>query len=566
MSKAERSFEAAWSIVDGLVRSGMRDACVSPGSRSTPIALALSRQPSVHVHVHLDERASAFFALGAAKASVTPVAVACTSGTAVAELFPAVVEASMSRTALVLLTADRPPELRGAGANQTIEQPGIFGGYVRASLDFPVPGDPVAPERWEELLGEALAAAAGPPPGPVHLNLPFREPLVPAAVEPPASVPGTWAPPSTDVDADDVAAFLEAIDGVDRALIVAGSVRVAVPSLSELARRRRWPLLAEPTSGVRAAGALAAGHHLLADAAFLERHVPELVLQVGAAPTSRAGLELARRARRLVILDPDEVVADPHRRSSLTVRGDATALVGSAIAAVPVRSGSETDETAWWRSWHDADAAALGAVDATLDVDDEPFEGRVARDLAASLPDGSTLAVGSSMPVRDLDAYMAPRDGVSVLANRGASGIDGFVSTVLGAAATGAPTTALLGDLTFLYDVGSFLWSARRGHDAVLVVVNNGGGGIFGLLAQKDLPEIDDLFVTPHGLDLGAICSVAGAGHALVSRSSELAAAADTARTAGGVHVVEVGVDRAIGARRRDEVRAAVAAALRSSA
>jgi 2-succinyl-5-enolpyruvyl-6-hydroxy-3-cyclohexene-1-carboxylate synthase len=290
-------------------------------------------------------------------------------------------------------------------------------------------------------------------------------------------------------------------------------------------------------------------------------------LQVGAAPTSRAGLELARRARRLVVLDPDEVVADPHRRSSLTVRGDATAFVASATAAVPVRSGPETDETAWWRSWHDADDTARAAVDATLDVDDEPFEGRVARDLAASVPAGSTLAVGSSMPVRDLDAYMAPRDGVSVLANRGASGIDGFVSTVLGAAAaTGAPTTALLGDLTFLYDVGSFLWSARRGHDAVFVVVNNGGGGIFELLAQKDLPEIDDLFVTPHDLDLGAICAVAGAGHSLVSHSSELGAAADAARTAGGVHVVEVRVDSAVGARKRDEVRAAVAAALRSGA
>ena len=179
VSEADRSFSAAWWVVDDLVRFGMEHACVSPGSRSTPIALALRRHPSVRVHVHLDERASAFFALGLAKATGRPVGVACTSGTAVAQLFPAVVEASMSRTTLVLLTADRPPELRGVGANQTIDQPGIFGSYVRASIDAPVPGDEPDEERWHELVAEVTRAAMGPPPGPVHLNLPFREPLVP---------------------------------------------------------------------------------------------------------------------------------------------------------------------------------------------------------------------------------------------------------------------------------------------------------------------------------------------------------------------------------------------------
>jgi 2-succinyl-5-enolpyruvyl-6-hydroxy-3-cyclohexene-1-carboxylate synthase len=563
MSEAERSFQAAWAVVEALVTFGVRDACVSPGSRSTPIALALWRHPSVHVHVHLDERASAFFGLGMAKASGAPVAVATTSGTAVAELLPAVVEASMSRTTLVLLTADRPPEVRGVGANQTIDQPGIFGAYVRASLDAPVPRDVDDLDTWREDIRHAIFASTGPPPGPVHLNLPFREPLVP--VEMVGVVASEWTdvrysipedPPPEAFDAL-VEAFSE-----QRGLLLAGSLREVPSELARLADRVAWPLLAEPTSGWRRPGSLAAGSQLLGDAGWVDAHVPDVVVQVGAAPTSRAGLELVQRAGRLLIVDPDHLVADPHRRASLTVQADLAALIPDLARAVePARDRS------WWAEWQAADDAARRPVDDVVDASDEPFEGRIARDVASSLPDGSTLVVGSSMPVRDLDAYMAPREGVDVIANRGASGIDGFVSTALGVAAVGpGPTTALMGDLTFLYDVGSFLWSARRALDAVLVVVNNDGGGIFELLSQRDLPELEHLFVTPHGLDLGSICAAAGAGHTLVTRSSELVPAVDATRDAGGVRVVEVRVDRAHAARKRDEVRAAVAAALRSFA
>ncbi|HYF11146.1 MAG TPA: 2-succinyl-5-enolpyruvyl-6-hydroxy-3-cyclohexene-1-carboxylic-acid synthase, partial [Actinomycetota bacterium] len=479
MSEAGRAFAVSWRLVDTLISAGMSHACVSPGSRSTPIALALSRHPEVEVHVHLDERASAFFALGIAKSTGRPVAVACTSGTAVAELFPAVVEASMSRTPLVLLTADRPPELRGVGANQTIDQPGIFGGHVGASIDLPVPGDPVADARWDELLGSALAALDGPPPRPVHLNLPFREPLVPSGAD--VASAAAAARPATRSDAADdgsdaTAAFLDAISGVERGIFLAGTCRTVPSRLVELSERLRWPLIAEPTSGVRLPGSLSAGHHLLADAAFLDRHVPDLVVQFGAAPTSRPSLELVRRAGRLVIVDPDHLVADPHRRASLTVHGDPATLVGSALAPDLLGGRPPLMSTAWSTAWSTADAVARAAVDAVLARDDVPFEGRIARDVGASLPTPSTLVVGSSMPVRDLDAYSAPRDGVRVIGNRGASGIDGFVSTALGVAtATEHPTAALLGDLTFLYDAGGLLWSGRRGPDIVLVVVNNDG-------------------------------------------------------------------------------------------
>lgn len=570
MSEADRALAASWRLVDRLVSAGMSHACVSPGSRSTPIALALSRHPEVEVHVHLDERASAFFALGVAKSSGRPVAVACTSGTAAAELFPAVVEASMSRTRLVLLTADRPPELRGVGANQTIEQPGIFGGYVGASVDLPVPGDLVAEARGDELLGSALAALDGPPPRPVHLNLPFREPLVPSSTDVAAATtavrPATRSDPPAEDGSDATVAFLDAITGVERGVLLAGTCRETPPRLLELSERLRWPLIAEPTSGVRVPGALSAGAHLLTDAGFVDRHVPELIVQFGAAPTSRPGLELARRAGRLVIVDPDHLVADPQRRASLTVHGDPAALIGSALA--PDLAGRQPlMSTAWSTAWSTADAAARAAVDDVLDRDDVPFEGRIARDVAGWLPTPSTLVVGSSMPVRDLDAYMAPRDGVRVIGNRGASGIDGFVSTVLGVAtATEHPAAALLGDLTFLYDAGALLWSGRRGPDVVLVVVNNDGGGIFSLLEQRNLPERDELFVTPHGLDLSEISEAAGVGHRRVERSSELVPAIDRSRAEGGVRVIEVVVDRDGGARTREVVRGAVASALRSIA
>jgi 2-succinyl-5-enolpyruvyl-6-hydroxy-3-cyclohexene-1-carboxylate synthase len=571
VTEADVALRCASVFVDGLVHGGLEHATVSPGSRSTPIALALRRHPGVRVHVHLDERASAFFALGIAKATGRPVAVACTSGTAAAELLPAAVEASMSRVPLLLLTADRPPELRGVGANQTIDQVRLYGRYVKRYLEAPVPGDEPGPARWRALAGEAISAATGGPPGPVHVDLPFREPLTPTATGPafePAPLARQEAlgtPPevadgtSTRTDPDDEG-FLEEIRDVGRGAIVAGSLRGAAPAIVELAGRLGWPLLAEPTSGLRVPGALAAGQFLLSNGSFASDHVPELVVQVGAAPTSRAGLAFVATAERLVIVDPDDLVADPARVAERWFRSPPDRLAEVAIDRLAGRP-----DDGWLRGWLEADARARRAVDAALDARDDPDEGRLARDVAASLPEGSTLVVGSSMPVRDLDAYMLPRDGLRVLANRGASGIDGFVSTVLGVAATGAPTTALCGDLTLLHDVGSLLWSARRGADAVFVVPNNDGGVIFSFLEQRSLPELEELFTTPHGLDLGAVCHAAGAGHRRVERARGLSPALEDARAAGGVHVLEVPIDRDTNVRRHAEVHAEVARALGSS-
>jgi 2-succinyl-5-enolpyruvyl-6-hydroxy-3-cyclohexene-1-carboxylate synthase len=399
--------------------------------------------------------------------------------------------------------------------------------------------------------------------GPVHVNLPFREPLIPSGQSVDLGerfalgLAGVGLGEGEMPEDDQVAEFADVITGGGDGLVFVGGLRVSGRWFVDLGDRLGWPVIAEPISGCRIPGTLGAGQHLLADADFADAHVPELFLQIGASPTSRPALEAVRRARRLIILDPDELVADPNRRAEKRFTVHAGNLVDRALDAITPSSGGS-----WLSSWREADGRATDAVHALLDSWDEPFEGRIARDLAASIPDGGVLVVGSSMPVRDLDAYMRPREGLRVLANRGASGIDGFISTALGVSASGGATTALCGDLTLLHDIGSLIWSAGRGLDCVVVVPNNDGGAIFSFLPQRELPEFEELFATPHGHDLGAISRAAGAGHARIEHAADLIPTVERARGAGGVHVVEVPIDRARNLELHAAVRETVAAAL----
>jgi 2-succinyl-5-enolpyruvyl-6-hydroxy-3-cyclohexene-1-carboxylate synthase len=491
----------------------------------------------------------------------------CTSGTAAANHFPAVVEACMARVPIIVMTADRPPELHGVGANQTIDQQNLFGRYVKWFCDT---GVPVAGERerhhWASFGANAISHAVRfLPPGPVHLNLPFREPLLPSGS-------GSDAPPITyttsttsERPVDNLPAFLREVSTGHRVVVVAGRLRVPPAGLIDLCAERGWPLLAEPLSGLREmpgegvrGGALSAGTLLAADAAFREQSHPDLVIQVGAAPTSRGVQELVGYADRLLIIDPDGLVADPDRRATLTIDNDPADVVASLRASTLSLPATRPQ---WHGEWHAAD---LKAVDKLLDSWDEPFEGRIARDVAAAIPDGGVLFVGSSMPVRDLDMYMSPRSGLRVLANRGASGIDGLVSTALGIAEVSGPTYALLGDLSVLHDASGLLWGARRGPGTVLVVVDNDGGGIFSMLPQASLPEdeFELLFGTPHGLDLEAIARAAGIGVRSVDSARVLVPAIREAATSRGVQIVRVRVDRRRAVELRGEVSRAVSAAL----
>ncbi|HET6712942.1 MAG TPA: 2-succinyl-5-enolpyruvyl-6-hydroxy-3-cyclohexene-1-carboxylic-acid synthase [Actinomycetota bacterium] len=590
MDVADLNLACAWALVDGLVGGGVRHACISPGSRSTPLALALARHPTVDVHVHLDERSSAFFAAGLARATGTPVAVACTSGTAAAEFLPAVVEASQSRLPLILLTADRPPRLRGTGANQTIDQVGLYAGNVRDDLDLPVPEAAGQEAWWRQAAREALEAASGDPVGPVHVNCPFEEPLSPsldvALPDPTGEALELPSRPAADLTVEEADRLAGLVSGARGAVVIGGWPGAASASASFWHEVLGWPVLAEPTSGARLPKhALTAGQSLIGDMGWARTHGPEIVIQLGAMPTTRATQAFVASADRLIVADRWHLDPDAERLATWRLAVDPDALttalhdrpveqLGVGIAITGGHSAEELDDlwarrlmpppNGWSEAWRVADKKAREALDGYLDGLDEPFEPRIARDVAAWVPTGGTLFVGNSNPIRDLDLAMSPRSGLRVLANRGASGIDGLVSTALGVAAgSQGPTVALLGDLTFLYDLGALSWNARRGQDITFVVVSNGGGEIFSMLPQRDLPEHRDLFVTPHEADVGGLTTAAGAAHRLVERATDLEPSLESASRDGGLQIIEAVVDPERSVVWRSELREAIASALR---
>jgi 2-succinyl-5-enolpyruvyl-6-hydroxy-3-cyclohexene-1-carboxylate synthase len=612
VSAAAANWRLARTLVDELVRAGLTDACLAPGSRSAPLALALNEHPGVRLHVHLDERSAGFFALGAAKASGRPAVVLCTSGTAAANLHPAVLEADHAHAPLLVLTADRPPELRGTGANQTVDQLKLYGSSVRLFCEVGAPVDaPDAGPYWRSLGSRAWAAALGPPAGPVHLNLAFAEPLLPERLEggPAPGRPGRapWtrsSPRARLLDPAEVLELAEAVRAAPRGLLVAGwGAELDPGAVDVFTRASGWPVLADPLSGARRGPAAVSTYDgLLRLADFAAAHRPDLVLRLGAAPTSKALTGWLDASVPQVMVDPRGGWPDPARAVGRHLAADPSALLWALAAAIDgpaavsgaggalagpggagrLAEASEAATTgargrqpsaappgpaggAWLDDWLRAEALARRAIDELLDSSEEPFEGRVARDLVAALPDGATLVVGSSMPVRDVDAFAAPREGLRLLANRGASGIDGLVAMALGVAATSdGPVAALCGDLSLLHDAGSLLGAAGRSPGVVLVVCDNDGGGIFSFLPQARLPApaFERLFATPHGLDLADLAAAARLRWQRLTKASELAPALRAALARGGTEVLLVPSDRAANLARHREVTGAVAAAL----
>jgi 2-succinyl-5-enolpyruvyl-6-hydroxy-3-cyclohexene-1-carboxylate synthase len=594
VSGAGRRF--ALTLVDELARAGVTDACLAPGSRSAPLALALAEHPRIRVHVHLDERSAAFFALGAAKRSGRAVVVVCTSGTAAANFHPAVLEADLARVPLLVLTADRPPELRGTGANQATDQLKLYGSAVRWFCEVGVPGDdPGAGRYWRSLASRAWAEATGPPAGPVHLNLAFADPLVPLG--PPAAAEGarlggepaagraggapwTAAPAGVrSADPGDVAGLAEAVRASPRGLLVAGWGADLDPAAADaFAAASGWPVLADPLSGARRGpAAISTYDGLLRAPGFAAGHRPELVVRVGGAPTSKALTGWLDESVPQVLVDPSGGWADPARAAALRLTADPSELLaatasllapgGPASGPGPHPGAGNVLSTAapWLGEWLEAERLAREAIDGLLDEWAEPFEGRVARDLVGWVPGGGTLVVGSSMPVRDVDAFARPRDGLRFLANRGLSGIDGFVATALGvAAATDEPVAALCGDLTLLHDASSLLGAAGRPRGATLVVIDNDGGGIFSFLPQAQLPPglFEPLFGTPHGLDLTALAAAARVPARVVEKAADLVPALDAALARGGTQLLVVRSDRAANLARHRALTEAVAVAV----
>ena len=495
-----QSFAA--TFVDELAAQGVDFACISPGSRSAPLAIALQRHPKIRVFVHIDERSGSFFGVGLAKGTGKPVVLLCTSGTAAAEFHAAVVEAFHSRTPLIVLTADRPPELRDVGANQSIDQQRLYGTAVRWFFD---PGPPVesagAPRQWRRLAARAYAEAAG---GPVHINLPFREPLVPTPGELPVPLGTAGQAISAGRNLPtpgQVTTLASALQRAQRPLIVAGEMRDGdrlAPALSRLG----LPVLAEPSSQLRRAetGAAVESYEALLRAGWSLQHGPDLVVSIGGTPTSKVlGAWLAAASAPTFLIDPGRMWRDPEQVASHVIACDPQAL----LEALP-----PMDRNAWREEWMSAGKRATAAIAATF-VSTPLHEGHIVRALAARLPDNGQVFVGSSMPIRAVDSFWPyAKTQQRFYGNRGASGIDGLVSSGLGLAAgrSNVPTVLLLGDLSVYHDMNG-LWALRRhGLRATIVVCDNNGGGVFNFLPQAQHQDVfEELFATPLGLDFAQI-------------------------------------------------------------
>jgi 2-succinyl-5-enolpyruvyl-6-hydroxy-3-cyclohexene-1-carboxylate synthase len=523
----------ASAFAEELARGGLRLAVISPGSRSTPLAVALWRQPEIEVSVIVDERSAGFFALGAAQASGEPVALLCTSGTALVNYHPAVVEADESGIPLLVLSADRPPELRGIGAGQTIDQIKTFGSSVRWFCEVGThQADDDGLLHYRSVACRALAAAWGETrPGPVHLNLPWREPLAPVPVEgavtatDPLALDGRESRPLTAVTRidlepsvfllDEVAGHIgDAISGV----IVAG--RQLDPELREplahLARVSGFPILADPTSQLRCgphdrSHVVAAYDLLLRDERFARSVVPELVLRFGEMPTSKPlRAWIAASDADQIVVDPSGGWNEPTNRAAAILRADPTELASGWAARLEGLEGRERPAPERWLQGEAAAQAALADAFATASEITEPA---LHRALGDAHRDGDVVYTSSSMPIRDQETFVAASSTDALfLSNRGANGIDGLISSGIGAArASGRPTTIVTGDLGLLHDLGS-LATLREVSTAVrILVIDNDGGGIFHFLSQEAaMPndEFEALLGTPRGVDAAKVAAL----------------------------------------------------------
>jgi 2-succinyl-5-enolpyruvyl-6-hydroxy-3-cyclohexene-1-carboxylate synthase len=539
----------AHALVQGLRSAGVAHAVLSPGSRSTPLALACLRTPSLATHVAVDERCAAFFALGLGRATGLPAVVVATSGSAPAHWYPAVLEADEGRVPLVLISADRPPELVGWGANQTTDQTRLFGHHVRAYHILGPPDAGADPLHGAGVLGErCVEECLWPVPGPVHVNVAFREPLVPGpGVETPAGgEPRPFVRPRLEAPREQVARLADRLS-LRRGVILCGPGPLdgeAAEALGELAGALDCPVLADPLSGLRFGPhrrerVLTRYDAFLRSESFAAAQAPDWVLQVGPLPVSKAVLEYLAchpRAERL-LLDPNGRWANPLHGSAETVRaepvGFARTLLGSGLRPAP---------EGWWATFQGAESRAEAAAAEPLTL---PVEARIVRALLERLPAGGVLFCGNSLPVRQVDTWSGGGARLlRVVGNRGVSGIDGQISTTLGlAAGCECPTVGLLGDLAFYHDLNGLVLA--RGKDVTFVVLNNGGGGIFEYLPQVALPELERGWLTPLGLDYSQAARLFGIGFERVEGPDGFAGAVDRGLNGGGPRLVEVMIDRA---------------------
>lgn len=601
-NEADR-FEPVRVFIDSLARSGLTEACVCPGSRSTPLALLLRDHPRFRTWMHVDERSAAFFAVGIAKASGKPAVLVSTSGTAAVNFAPAVVEASHAHVPLIVLTADRPPELHHVGASQTIDQTRLFGAFVRWFVDLPLPETaPDATRFAGRVAVRAVAVATAPGgAGPVHVNFPLREPLVPARRPWPAQETGraSVGPLQSGkraLDEGDVELAARALERAKAGLIVCGpqleSEDARFPrSVARLARLLRFPLIADPLSQVRAGPGYDQAPEVLVDAYdLLLRDAgvsgalhPDLIVRFGGTPVSKALTEYLGRHvdcdHWIVGSQPahDAELSDPASTATALIQTDPALwcdAIGHRMGSGQVSDSTGAEIQSWLRRWVHANERVREATRAELEraTGEELSEPGVFEELAAALPQGCTLFAGNSMPIRDLDAFFPARPAsIRFLANRGVSGIDGVVSTALGASAvTEGPLVLVLGDLSFYHDLNGLLAAKRHGLRATIVLVNNDGGGIFSLLPQagESAPyaeHFEEVFGTPHDLDFRPAAELYGLSYRRPRTRAAFRAALEESLLCPNVTLVEVRTTRARNAELHTRLSEAAAHAARAA-
>ncbi|MDO8715778.1 MAG: 2-succinyl-5-enolpyruvyl-6-hydroxy-3-cyclohexene-1-carboxylic-acid synthase [Dehalococcoidales bacterium] len=563
MSFENRNYAFAGVFVDELARCGLKHVCICPGSRSSPLAISFARHRDIKKWVHLDERSAAFFALGIAKHTRQPVAVVCSSGTAVANLSPAIIEAFYSGAPLLALTADRPPELHDWGALQTIDQANLFGSHIKWSAAMPTPEvTPSLITFVRAMAGRAFATAAAVPAGPVHLNFPFREPLEPSVVAtdfPDLSSrqegrsekqpyiksmePAVRAP--SEQESKQLAARLVS---KERGLIICGpdtDVNLA-GSVVELARRLGYPVLADCLSGARCGqhdmGMVIDGYDMFIDDTELTGpFTADVIIRFGALPVSKPlSVYMERNAQaRHILIDAGAQWRDPSRLAGEVWHVDGPQFCNGLAAALPDRA----KDTLWSRQWHDLNKSVRNAMSQELETCDEMFEGKVFRELSGILPANSVLFTGNSMPIRDMDTFFpVVEHPVQFMANRGASGIDGIISTALGASAVSPDRVVLvIGDVSFYHDMNGLLAAKAFNLNATIIVINNDGGGIFSFLPQSACEDVfESCFATPHGLTFRGAAGLYGLNYSLTGDWTAFRDAVKTSLTQTGSTIIEV--------------------------
>lgn len=571
------------AFIDELQRSDIHNVVICPGSRSTPLALAIAAHPALKVWMHVDERSAAFFALGMAKRLARPVAIVCTSGTAATNFFPAIAEAKLTRVPLLVLTADRPYELRENGAPQSIDQNRLYGTHVKWFVETALPEASNSALRYIRTLADRVAAlVSAVPAGPVHVNFPFREPLTPGPLAnqplPPLSQrdPLAWNGRPHNIPYVEVAdaqlgrlpataveQIADQLRTAQHGLIIVGPSNdpALVAPLLQLAQTLDYPILADPLSQLRSGphdqSAIVSSYDaFLRLNTFSSQYVPDLVLRFGAMPIAKPLLQYFDRyaACPQIVVDADGGWNEPTQLATRMVHSSPSAFCQQMDEALQQGQLFAHDKL-WRRAWLDTDRITSQALATAIHDFSAPFEGRVFTELNELLPDGSTLFVGNSMPVRDLDTFFwnIPRP-VRIIGNRGANGIDGVVSSALGVSAAGslsppkekAPTVLVIGDLSFFHDLNGLLAAHLYQLDMTIILINNDGGGIFSFLSQADYPEhFEQLFGTPIGLEFQPVVQMYGGTYYQVDDWFAFRRAFHQSVQAGGLHVIELRTERA---------------------